>query len=236
MQLDIAILIIIALFGVLGFKNGLLYTLSQTFGWLIAIAVAFFTLGSVVTFFKDHSTLYDSYYLNILKICNGIAAKIADSAGAQMGGLIAIHGEEVARTAAVKVANATFNVLIFLGIVLVVKILLYVIFRLIVKNREKGFIGGFDAAAGLILGLAQGLVVVFVLLLLLLPAAFAINPSIFVKMQGWLDNSFIAGMLYLNNPLYMLIDGYSPDILKIETWFPNMGNTDYSMKDWDNLI
>jgi uncharacterized membrane protein required for colicin V production len=239
MQIDITILIVIVLFAILGFKNGLLYTLSQTFGWICAFVAAFFLYKKLAEFFITQTHFYDDFYTRIFEVCNKFIASltggVAGSVPGQYGETLDEMGDKIASDAADKIAVDAFNVIVFLIIVVTVKIILYILMKLLSKRYRNGFVGGFDAAFGLLVGLFQGVVVVFVLLLLVMPIAFLISPGVYAAMQIMMDKSLIAEMLYLNNPLLILIDGYMPGVLSPEKWIPSRSDFDFTMKDWENI-
>jgi uncharacterized membrane protein required for colicin V production len=240
MQIDIAILILILLFTILGFKNGLMYTLSQTLGWVIALVAAFFLYTKLAGFFITQTNFYDKYYERIGLICQEFVRKltggVVGSVPGKFGEALDTAGDKIAAESAYTIATSTFNVLVFLLIVIVVKLLLFILMRVLSKRRRNGFVGGFDAAFGLLVGMVQGIVIVFVLLLLVMPVAFLISPGVYATMQNMMDKSFFAEMLYLNNPLLMLIEGYMPGVLLPDKWLPEKSDYEFSMKDWGNLI
>ncbi|MDR0519824.1 MAG: CvpA family protein [Clostridiales Family XIII bacterium] len=222
MPIDIAIIVIIAVFTILGFKNGFVYTLFFVMGWFIAIATAFFTRHLVRGFLTDSTPVYDWYHGHVYDVCLGFAKGYTDTlAGKLPGGLgeaVTAMGDQAAQGAANEIAAASFGVLSFIATVLAVKLLLFLITLALSRKYRGGFVGAVDAFFGIFLGIAQGFIVVFILLILLLPVTLAINPGLFEQVRGAMDKSFIAQTLFLNNPLIGLVDGFAPGLFDPAEW------------------
>jgi uncharacterized membrane protein required for colicin V production len=252
MQIDIAILVILAIFVILGFKNGFVHTVFFTLGWLIAFIVAFFTRDQVREFLTDRTPVYDWYHGRIYDIClklvSGYTDKFTDAAsgpGASgvettggalgsavesiggisgaLGDAVGSIGGKIAQETAAQITSATFGVFTFIGTVLVVKFLLFLITLVLSRKYHGGFIGALDAVGGLLLGVAQGFVVVFIALILVLPVSLAISQNLFESVSRSLDTSFIAKTLFLNNPLIPLIDGFAPGLFDPSAWINKLG-------------
>jgi uncharacterized membrane protein required for colicin V production len=255
MQIDIAILVILAIFIILGFKNGFVHNVFFTLGWLIAFIVAFFTRDQVRGFLTDHTPVYDWYHGHIYDIClklvSGYTDKFTDAASGPgglgapgvettggalgsaveaiggisgaLGDAVGSIGSKIAQETAAQITSATFGVFTFIGTVLIVKFLLFLITLVLSRKYHGGFIGALDAVGGLLLGVAQGFVVVFIALILVLPVSLAISPDLFESASRALDTSFIAKTLFLNNPLIPLIDGFAPGLFDPAAWIDKLG-------------
>ncbi|MDR1292197.1 MAG: CvpA family protein [Clostridiales Family XIII bacterium] len=291
MQLDIALLVIIVIFTILGFKNGFVYTLFATFGWLIAIIVAFFTRDMVIDFLKDKTGVYDWYHERVYNIClkftsgytdrltggnaggaaggaiegldggalegldssalegldsgalegltggaldraleaaggadSGALAGALEAVGGAVGGAVGAVGEKIAQTAADQLASASFGVFCFIATVLVIKLILFLLTLAFSRRHRGGFVGAIDAIGGMLIGIAQGFIIVFIVLLLILPVSLAINPWLFEKVSGALNASFFAETLFIRNPLIALIDGFAPGLFDPAEWLDKIGN------------
>jgi uncharacterized membrane protein required for colicin V production len=251
MQLDIAILIVIAIFTILGFKNGFVRTIFFTCGWFIAIIVAFIMRDRVRGFLTDNTPVYDWYYGRIYDICSKFFTGYTDkltgglpadpgalsggaldgaadslSAGAlngavdAVGGAVGAIGDKLTTEAAEHIASASFGVLCFIGTVLVVKLLMFLITLALSRRYRGGFVGALDAFAGIFIGLLQGFIVVFVILILILPVTLALNPVLFEAVTGALNTSFFAKTLFTVNPLISLVDGFAPGLFDPAEWLP----------------
>jgi uncharacterized membrane protein required for colicin V production len=285
MQLDIALLIIIAIFAILGFKNGFIHTLFYAFGWFIAIVVAFFVRDAVREFLTNNTGVYERYHERVYSVClnftsgytdtlkgetggdltggalgaaDGLAGDLTGDAlgtagdltgdtlsaasdltggalsgpesGAitsaieAVGGAAGAFGEKITQVAADQLASASFSVLCFIGTVLVVKFILFLLTMALSCKHRKGFVGALDATGGVFLGILQGFVVVFVVLLLILPVSLAINPWLFEKISDMLDTSFFAKTWFTMNPLIPLTEKIAPGLFDPYEWLNKVVN------------
>jgi uncharacterized membrane protein required for colicin V production len=302
MQLDIALIIIIAIFTILGFKNGFVHTLFSTCGWLIAIVAALFARDAVASFMMDKTGVYGWYRERVYNICakftsvytnNLTGWNTGDGAGELTGGAIgattggavgdltggaigdptggaigdltgsavydptgaaigdltggaigdltggAIGGsdgssisgalemiggameefsEKLTQVVADQLASASFVVLCFIVTVLVIRFFLLLLTLALSRKRHGGFVGALDATGGVFLGAAQGFIVVFIVLLLILPVSLAINPWLFEKISDALNTSFFARTLFMTNPLVPIIEGFAPEMFDPTQW------------------
>jgi hypothetical protein len=245
MHLDIAIIIIISIFLILGFKNGFVYNLFFAFGWLISIIVAFFTRDYVQGFLKDKTPIYDWYHGIVYKVCLKLAPEYAGdagagaevtsqsgiaggalgaagdalgAAGAAIGTAVQSAGEKIVQATADHVASVSFGVFCFIGTALLVKLLMFLITLALSRRYRGGFVGALDAVGGALLGIAQGFIVVFVILLVILPVSLVISQGAFDAISQSLNTSFFAKTLFLANPLVVVIDGFAPGIFNPADW------------------
>jgi uncharacterized membrane protein required for colicin V production len=270
MQLDIALLIILAIFAILGFKNGFIHTLFSTFGWFIALVVAFFLRDKVRAYFIGNTEVYERYHERVYDICQSFTSGYTDtlaggaigdlSGGAlgapgdltggaldaagdltggalsgtdgdainsvleTVGGAAGALGEKLTLAAADQLASASFSVLCFIGTVLVIKFILFLLTLAFSRKHRIGFVGALDATGGAFLGILQGFIVVFVILLLIMPVSLAINPWLFEKISGMLDTSFFAKTWFTTNPLIPLIEKVAPGLFDPYEWLNKVVN------------
>jgi uncharacterized membrane protein required for colicin V production len=222
MQLDIFILITIALFTILGFKNGFVYTLFFFLGWLVAIVIAFLTRHKVQDFLTESTPVYDWYHEHVYDVCLNFVTQYTDKLSGDLPGVfgqaVTSMGDKIAQDAADQIAAASFGVFSFIGAVLVIKLLLSIITFALSRRYRGGFIGAVDALFGALLGIVQGFIVVFIVLILILPVSLAISPDLFALASKTLDGSFIAETLFLHNPLIALVDGFVPGLFDPGEW------------------
>jgi hypothetical protein len=210
----------------LGFKNGLAYTISHTFGWVVAIVVAFFSRNYVAAFIKEHTTIYDRYTEYAEKLIRTFLDKYVDGFANNMPDIIgnAVNrlGDFLISETAVGVVEAMLKVLIFIGIILLVKLILFTLTILVSRRHRSGFVGGLDGLAGMLIGMIQGIVIVFILLAALMPAAFTIDPEYCNTIAHMLKRSIFSDILYYHNPLLDIINGYLPDELLPSNWLESV--------------
>jgi uncharacterized membrane protein required for colicin V production len=285
MPLDLAILIILAIFLILGFKNGFAHTVFFALGWIISFAVAFFTRVQVRTFLTDNTPVYEWYRKHVYELCmkfisgytdkfadglpgadgldiagisdigaatggapdslgaatsgaldslgagidavsggalNGALESIGGALGGTLGDALASAGEKLAQEAAEQIVSASFGVFSFIATVLVVKLFLFLITLALSRKYHGGFVGALDATGGLFIGLAQGFIVVFIMLILIMPVTLAISPELFTSVAHALDTSFIAKTLFTSNPLVPFVDGFAPGLFDPNEWLEKL--------------
>ncbi|MDR2157151.1 MAG: CvpA family protein [Clostridiales Family XIII bacterium] len=223
MQIDIAIIIITLLFLFLGFKNGLVYTVFHAFGWLMAIGASFFFHGKAEAFLTERTGIYDSYARYTRKIIETFTNRQTDDITANapdgVGGALEQLGDALVSKTVDSIVEATFGVFVFIGIILAIKLLLFAITLLLSKRYHNGFVGGLDGFGGMLIGVLQSAVIVFVLLALLMPVAFAIDPEYCDAVRHMLNKAIFADILYDHNPLLGIVSGNLPDELAAGGWF-----------------
>jgi uncharacterized membrane protein required for colicin V production len=239
MFLDIVVVLIILVFAFFGLKNGLMQTIFRMGGWLIAIAGAFFLADTAQDLIKAHTKWYETYQAHVEKVCMTFLDKytggIPGSVPGAFGEAIESAGRTVATEAAETITKASFNVVAFLGLILAFKLILFILTFFLSRKHNKGFVGGVDGFAGMLVGIIQGIVVILVLLAVLLPVSFSVSTDLFDRISAMMDDSIFTGLLYELNPLIAIVDGYIPDHILPDNWF-DKGDYTYEMKDWGNLI
>jgi uncharacterized membrane protein required for colicin V production len=247
MPIDIAIIIIMSIFLILGFKIGFVYNLFFAFGWLISVIVAFFTRGYVQGFLQDKTPVYDWYHGLVYKICLKLApgyegaadaditsragitegsseaggnalSDVLGAAGHAMGSAVQAVGEGIAKATADSIASTSFGVFCFIGTVLLVKLLLFLITLALSSRYRGGFVGALDSIGGALLGIVQGFIVVFVILFVILPVSLALNQGIYDAVAQALNTSFFAKTLFLANPIITIVNGFSPGLFNPSEW------------------
>ncbi|MDR2486481.1 MAG: CvpA family protein [Clostridiales Family XIII bacterium] len=240
MQIDIAILIIIALFAFFGFRNGFVYTLVRAIGWFVALVVAWLCYSPLSEWLMTSTNVYDIYYNHIFLVCKDFVDKIAGgligSVPGTFGDMLRDLGDTIAQSAAESIGTSTFKVMAFLVIIIVVKLFLLLLVRMFTRRSKFSLIGNMDTFFGLLLGFFQGVLMVFLLLLVVMPISFAISPSLYDWMQNAMSHSFFAGFLFLHNPIALLVEGYSPDILSPQTWLPDQSAYGTAFKNTGDLV
>ena len=215
MEIDIAILIIVALFALLGLKNGLIYTLFHTLGWLISLVISVLLHTPFQALLKDRTPFYEMFYRRVEFACLDFAGKYTDKIPDNLPGNLNDSIRDMANNAAIataeKIANTAFGIAVFILMIFLIKLILYLITRLFSKRYHKGFIGGMDGFAGFGIGIVQGAIVVFVLMAFLMPIAYAISPDTYTWVNTTLERSFFAYNIYTANPLLDFVGAFSPN-------------------------
>ena len=228
MFFDVLILIIIIACAVFGFRNGLLISLSRLGGWIGAVIVAFLYYKEVGVWLIEHTSFYEKLNERTLLVCEGFVT----NAQSTPGGTVARLGETLAVEAADKIASHIWTIVVFVGVILGIKLVLFVLTLFLSKKFHTGFVGGIDGFVGLLFGIFQAIVAVMVAFALILPIAYTTSVKTHDFIDTEMDKSIVAEIIYDNNPLLEIIDGFMPTSLRPEKWI-DRADTGYSPKDWN---
>ncbi|MDR0570843.1 MAG: CvpA family protein [Clostridiales Family XIII bacterium] len=208
MWLDVAILIVVILSMVIGYRNGMVYSLLHGAGWLVSLLAAFFTFPHVIKLLRGD----DAYGGLRGRIVLGFAGNDA-STGGSLGGIvpkpIADYVEGAARDLSLAISDSIavvcYNLIVFLMLVFIYKLITVIIINLTSKRVRKGLIGNIDGLLGLLVGGLKGVLLVFILLALILPVSLFISESARTFMEDALFSSIYAKDLHNNNLLLLAI-------------------------------
>ena len=208
MIFDIIILIILVLTMVFGFRRGFVYSFIHTLGLIGSLVAAFIFAKPVQSLVSEKTMLDENLY-------NTIFENVSSSLNSMLGPtdtlpLILTTNINAAAdgTAAVIAQNLTgfaMQVISFLVIFIVVKLICYIIISIFSKRNSDGFVGFFDGLLGLIAGFIKGILIVFVFLALLAPGMNLMSPASAEIFVTALDNSYIAKTLYDANFLLLIL-------------------------------
>jgi uncharacterized membrane protein required for colicin V production len=224
---DILILIIIIACAVFGFRNGLLISLSRLGGWIGAVIVAFLFHKDVGLWLMEHTSFYEKTTARALKVCDGFVA----NAQSTSDNSIAKLGETLAVEAADKIAAHVWTIVVFVGIILGIKLVLFVLTLFLSKKFHDGFVGGIDGFVGLLFGLFQAIIAILVVFALILPIAYTTSVKTHDFIDREMEKSIVAEIVYENNPLLEVIDGFLPTSLRPEKWLTR-ADTGHAPRDW----
>lgn len=239
MILDLIIILILVLFGFLGLRNGFVYSIFRFMGWVVALVAAVFLQSTLVNAIKEYTMFFNSYSDHVLKVCQGFIDRytggIPGSVPGAFGEALDKITDDIIISAAEKISEASFNAIVFVSLVFLIKFVMFLITILFSKKYHDGFVGGVDGIVGCLLGVGQGLVIVLVLLALLMPLSFTISPNFYDWVNNTMSNSLITEFLYTNNPFLKLVDGFVPDEFLPSNW-GDVDDMNYDEKDWNNLV
>lgn len=209
MILDVVILVILIIPMALGLYRGFLRMLMRLAGWIGALIAAFFLTEPL-------SGILEKGFVGDM-ISSGLSERFANSVDAVdtateglpdivSGGLTAT-AESVSDIFVALVASMLISVMSFILIVFVVKLAAGIIVRPAARRRSGGLLTGMDRLLGLIIGFAEGLLLVFVFLALLVPAVNFADGAMSANIMKSLNESVIAQSLYDNNVLLLFTGG-----------------------------
>lgn len=211
MILDIIILAILIIAMVSGFRKGFMYAFIHTLGWVISIIFGF----AGANFLKEQLVLKTMLDENLYATLSERLTLSFDSATSSADSLPLILGQAVdtattgaAQLLAQQITELTLSILSFALIVIVIKLLCFLLTRLLSRKSNKGFIGFVDGLLGMVAGSIKGVLLVFLFLMMLLPAVNFMAPESTVIVLSALENSHFAGTLYDANFLVLVLGNF----------------------------
>lgn len=206
MWMDVVVALIFVISTAVGFRQGFVHTFIHTAGWLLSIVLAFAWYAKVENFMRNKTNFYDTVY-------NKVAERVAEegsSAGVSFTKDMPVILQEfidsiknsVADAIAMGVSDFLFKVICFLLLVVAIRLVFMLFSSLFSKKNNEGFLGFIDGVFGLLAGAIKGLLIIFLLLALLVPV---IGLSSGDSLAATLESSRIAGILYDNNYLLLML-------------------------------
>ena len=208
MIFDIIVIAILALAIFKGYRSGFVYTCIHTVGWILSVLLGFIWTPKVKEYLADNTDIYSH-------ILEHLSEKIFEMSASSEMFLIELPDvlqevfTESANTAALSwaetLANTAFSIICFLIVVIAVKLVLWLILEVLSKKHTGGLTGAVDGLLGIVFGLIRGLLFVFLFFALLVPALEFMSPETVTAATSSLTESKVAGDLYNNNLLLMIV-------------------------------
>ena len=211
MVLDIIVGVILIGTTVYGLRKGFVFTFIHTVGWILAAVLAYLATPFVKEFLVDKTTVYEAIEEDLdLRFSDSVPVMETSekSVPLNISDILQNSTEIVSSKMAEIFAGLVFTVLVFIALLTFLKIILWLILRLLSRDCRDGFAGFADGFFGLIVGFIKGAVIVFIFLALLLPVTNLINPDSSKMKVETLENSYFAGELYDNNFIMVLLQGF----------------------------
>lgn len=211
MVLDVTIIIIMLLFAIYGFRKGFVFTLIHTFGWALALGGSYLLVSYAEDFLRKYTTLYswilagyrerfDSGDLNTTDALSGLPGDLSTG----IDDTVHTATDALART----FADMTFTVIVFACLFVLIKIVIWLLLRLLSKNHRDGFTGFIDGFFGMLFSLLKGAVLVFLLLAIMMPLADFFAPDLAISLAAQLDSSYFTKILYDNNIIIIIAENF----------------------------
>jgi len=209
MWLDIVIAIIFVLSTAQGYRKGFVYTFIHTAGWILAVILGFAWYPRVAAFLYDKTDYYDSIHKKIAeKVAekgSAVADPVSDSLPTILRDVLDFAEGAVTNALADGLSGFLFNVISFLVVVIAIRFIFLLLSSLLSKKHNEGFPGFIDGFFGLIAGALKGIILIFLLLALMVPV---ISLSAGDTLTIALEDSRIAGMLYDNNLIFLIVKDF----------------------------
>ena len=194
MVLDLSMILIIALFTFVGYKQGLVKTAIKILSFFIALVISLSLYKTVTNIIINRTTVDD-------KIEKKIIAKILPEKYEEklelLPDTLAEKGENTINETAIFITEKVLSIIVFILMFLVLKIVLRFVSVLTSLITKLPIIKQIDKTGGIIYGFAKGIIIVITAF-----AAIAlISPLIDIKYIQIINNSILGSMLYNHNLL-----------------------------------
>ena len=215
MGIDLAICVIVFISAVCYAHIGFVRSVVSALSWVAGLACGLFFYDEIRGF------IYDSGVGR--KIESSIAGSLSDSilessavqsAPSMIRKWVGIAADAATSEVAEGVASLIITLLSFFILMLAVKIVLFVIVHLLSKEYHDGPLAFIDSAGGLVLGIVLGVFYVLLILAGLVLIMEFLPDDTAVAIRTYLNESYFSGVIYDNNPLFLLFRYAKEVILK----------------------
>lgn len=208
MWMDVAVGIIFVISTVVGFRQGFVRTLVHALGWVLSIALGFVFHSYVYSFLRHNTGYYEVIHSRITGRIALEGSSVAGSFVSDMPAIIQDFIEPIKNSVSTAIASGVadflFKIISFALIVVAIRIILLIFSLLLSKKSNQGLIGFLDGILGFVAGMVKGILLIFLLLALLMPILGLSSGDFFAEA---LESSKIAGVLYDNNYLLLIVRG-----------------------------
>lgn len=210
--IDIAIVAIIALCLFLGYRRGLTGSLLKILSFVLAIVIAFILFKPVSNLVINHTNWDDSLKTSIEQFItektstpeekSSLPQVIVDYIDETMAQSVNEAKEVAIENTAQSVTNLIVNAGVWIAVFIIARILLIFIKFITALIAKLPVIKQFDKLGGILYGILEAFVILYVLLAIISFTAPMINNAEFIDA---LNKSFIGSMLYNNNILLKIL-------------------------------
>lgn len=201
--IDLIIILIIALFTFIGYKQGLIKVAIKIFSFIIAIIVAITLYKPAANLIIAKTSLDETIKNTMVKkitpegLKSTDQVKVPDNISQSIIGGANQTIDEISNTISIKIIEVSSLLIIFI----IVKILLKFVSAIADLIAKLPIIKQFNKLGGTLYGLIEGILIIYILLAILSMVAPLIESNIITE----IDQSLIGGMMYNNNILLNII-------------------------------
>lgn len=207
---DLVILAIIVLCVIVGYVRGLTGALIKILSFVLSIVIAFVLFIPISNLIINNTTIDESIGQSIREIIiannateesDNMPTTITDYIGEQVENVTDSAREAVADTTSREVAITIVKAATWIILFIVARILLILLKFITSLIARLPVIKQFDKLGGVIYGLLEGLIIVYVVLAIIS----LISPLMNGTLAELIDNSYLGSMMYNNNLLLKII-------------------------------
>ena len=205
MGIDIAICVTVFICAVCYAHIGFVRSVVSVLSWIVCLACGLFFYDEIRSF------IYDSGVGR--KLESSIAERLSDSimdsqavssAPSIIRNWLGIAADAASSQVSSGVTSLILTIFSFLILMLAVRIVLFVVVHLLSKEYNDGPLAFIDSTGGLILGVVLGVFYVLLALAALVLVMEFLPDATAETVRDYLDESYFSGIIYDNNPLFLL--------------------------------
>lgn len=207
---DLVVLAIIVLCVIVGYIRGLTGALIKILSFVLSIVIAFVLFIPISNLIINNTTIDESIAQSIREMIiannateesDNMPTTITDYIGEQVENVTDSAREAVADTTAREVSITIVKAATWIILFIVARILLILLKFITSLIARLPVIKQFDKLGGVIYGLLEGLIIVYVVLAIIS----LISPLMNGTLAELIDNSYLGSMMYNNNLLLKII-------------------------------
>lgn len=205
--MDFIIVLILALSAVLGARKGFAMTLASFMQWFVCIIAGLLLCNKTKAFLIDDTTLDNAINRMVLShIETTIEESVPYKAMPDLfSSWINQGAEDFAYGTSASITNVVMTIIAFLTVVLAIKVVGFLAVYLFSRKYNEGVTGFFDGLMGFMFGLVRGVLLVLLFFTVLVPVLGVIWPDISETIIELMDGTRLAGILYDDNMILVLI-------------------------------
>lgn len=207
MIMDCITCAIVLLTAILCARKGFALTIMSILQWFVCIVVGLLFCTKVKSFICSNTSIDDSLKSFFSeKFANSITNTSAFNAMPKLfDSWMKDASDYVASETASGVTSIILTIASFILIVIAIKLICWLITRLISKKHHDGVVGFVDGFFGFIFGAGLGIIYVLIIFAILVPVLGLLPSSVSGFITNSLDTSYFSGQLYDHNFLLELV-------------------------------
>lgn len=203
MIIDLIIILIVALFTFIGYRQGLIKGLIKILSFFIAIILAFTLCTPISNTIMKKTTIDETIENTIIEklLPEGVSENETVKVEEQLSNLLKIDKEGTVKSVAKEFSNKIIKLATLIISFIVIKILFSVFLLFTDLITKIPIIKQFNKLGGTIFGFIKGMILIFTIFAII----FVLSPMIDVSVIDKINSSILGKIIYNNNLLINLI-------------------------------
>ena len=216
LDIGVALFLIICIFR--GDKRGFVLAFTSTFGWIVSLVGGYFLKPRLLLWLDQNTSMRNDLTVKVTEYFVSVIKTNAESGGTVAGtelpqtviNALSSSAEKVYKATAIKVAEPVadmiMSLLAFFIVVFGIKIIMYLIERIVRMFSEKdGAVSSINSILGMVFNLIRGCIVSYILILLLMMISLLgnIQPALNLLQDSFLVTTLLDfGLLPFSSDIF----------------------------------